>query len=75
MILIARVFARLDAKHFEQCFLAWIESLSEQVEGVVAIDGKTSRRSHDRGNGKKALQRVACMGGRESLGAGTSRGG
>jgi predicted transposase YbfD/YdcC len=55
-----RVFARLDAKQFEQGFLEWVASLSEHIEGVVAIDGKTSRRSHDRSQGKKALHLVSA---------------
>ena len=42
-----RVFARIDAQGFEQCFLRWVHSLNEKISGVVAIDGKTLRRSHD----------------------------
>jgi predicted transposase YbfD/YdcC len=50
-----RVFARIDPKQFETCFLTWIQSVNEKITGVIAIDGKTLRRSHDRTNGKKAL--------------------
>jgi predicted transposase YbfD/YdcC len=55
-----RVFARIDAQQFEQCFLSWVQSLNEKISGVVAIDGKTLRRSHDRGKGKKALHLVSA---------------
>ncbi len=55
-----RVFARLDAQQFEQGFLSWVQSLNEKISGVVAIDGKTLRRSHDRGKGKKALHLVSA---------------
>jgi predicted transposase YbfD/YdcC len=55
-----RVFAHIDAQQFEQCFLSWVQSLNEQIRGVVAIDGKTLRRSHDRGKGKKALHLVSA---------------
>ena len=44
-----RVFARLDAKKFEECFQRWVQETVEPLEGqVIAIDGKTLRRSHDR---------------------------
>jgi predicted transposase YbfD/YdcC len=55
-----RVFARIDAQQFEQCFLSWVQSLNEQISGVVAIDGKTVRRSHDRAKGKQALHLVSA---------------
>lgn len=55
-----RVFARLNPVEFETCFFEWVESLTEKVEGVIAIDGKTLRRSHDKANGKKALHMVSA---------------
>jgi len=55
-----RVFARIDPQQFEQCFLSWVHSLNEKISGVVAIDGKTLRRSHDRAKGKKALHLVSA---------------
>jgi len=42
-----RVFARIDPKQFEGCFFQWVQSLSETITGVIAIDGKTLRGSHD----------------------------
>lgn len=56
-----RVFAMLDAAQFERCFMNWVSAVSELTEGeVVAIDGKTLRRSHDRGDGKSALHLVSA---------------
>jgi predicted transposase YbfD/YdcC len=55
-----RVFARIDPKQFESCFLNWVESVNEKITGVVAIDGKTLRGSHDRGRGKQALHLVSA---------------
>jgi predicted transposase YbfD/YdcC len=54
-----RVFGRLDPDKFEACFLSWVRSLNPIV-GQVAIDGKTSRGSHDKTNGKKALHLVSA---------------
>lgn len=39
------ILATLDAEQFERCFVAWVASLIGVAEGVVAIDGKTVRRS------------------------------
>lgn len=56
-----RVFAVLDAKAFRRCFLTWIRAVSKLTHGqIVAIDGKTLRRSHDRSCGKKALTMVSA---------------
>ena len=55
-----RVFAHLDPVEFEKCFFEWVQGISGKVEGVIAIDGKTSRRSHDKANGKKALHMVSA---------------
>ncbi len=57
---ISRVFSKINSEEFEKCFFTWVESLTERVSGVVAIDGKTLRRSHDGANGKKALHLVSA---------------
>lgn len=44
----ARVFAKLDPAAFQTCFVRWIDAIRDKLPGdVVAIDGKTSRRTHD----------------------------
>ena len=64
-----RVFAMLDAKHFEACFVRWVGGLCRGLEGkVVAIDGKTVRRSHRLGQGAIHLVSAYCGALRVSLG-------
>jgi len=55
-----RVFALIDPKQFEASFVQWVQGISRTVTGVIAIDGKTLRRSHDRQAGKKALHLVSA---------------
>src|SRR6266536_2857102 len=56
-----RVFASLNPEEFRRCFLAWVRAVvGEPGEQVVAIDGKTLRRSHDRRAGKAALHLVSA---------------
>jgi predicted transposase YbfD/YdcC len=55
-----RVFAYLDPVGFEACFFEWVQSISGTVKGVIALDGKTLRRSHDKTNGKTALHMVSA---------------
>jgi predicted transposase YbfD/YdcC len=56
-----RVFALLNARQFQVCFVQWVRAVAEATEGqVVAIDGKTLRRSHDKGIGKEAIQMVSA---------------
>ena len=55
------VFARLDCNDFKRCFAAWVNSIRDATDGeVVAIDGKTLRRSHQRGRGKGPLHLVSA---------------
>src|SRR5579871_2150607 len=55
-----RVFGLIDPKQFEASFVQWVQGISKTVKGVVAIDGKTLRHSHDRGAGKQALHLVSA---------------
>jgi predicted transposase YbfD/YdcC len=54
------VMNRLDPELFSACFTAWAAELRSEAIDLVAIDGKTSRRSHDRSKGKKALHLVSA---------------
>ncbi len=57
----ARVFARLNPEQLQQCFLKWVESISQITVGeIVAIDGKTLRHSYDRSNNKSAIHMVSA---------------
>jgi len=56
-----RLFAALDPEQFQRCFLAWVQAAITQTAGqVIACDGKTVRRSHDRGAGKAAVHMVSA---------------
>ena len=56
-----RVFAALDPEQFQQCFLTWIQAAATITDGqLVALDGKTLRRSHDPGKGKAAIHMVSA---------------
>lgn len=56
-----RIFERMNPNEFQNCFMHWIGYVTEQTKGqVIAIDGKTLRRSHDRSNDKKAIHMVSA---------------
>lgn len=56
-----RVFAALDPVEVEQRFLTWTRAaLAPEAEQVIAIDGKTARRSHDRRNGRSPLHVISA---------------
>lgn len=56
-----RVFSIISPVEFQRSFLNWIKAISESIEReVVAIDGKTSRRSYDKSNGKGAIHMVSA---------------
>lgn len=65
-----RVFSLLDPGQFEDAFREWVKAIQGQIEGVVAIDGKTARRSHDHGAGKKAIHVVSAWARESSLALG-----
>lgn len=55
------VFAALSSAEFEKCLLSWVTSLHEITDGqVVAIDGKTLRRSYDKASSKSAIHMVSA---------------
>ncbi len=54
------IFGALDAQAFQTCFIAWTQALSGAIAGVVAIDGKTVRRSFDRAANKGAIHLVSA---------------
>jgi predicted transposase YbfD/YdcC len=56
-----RVFALLEAEAFQTCFVRWVETVFRVTRGqVLAIDGKTARRSHNRTIGKEAIHLVSA---------------
>ena len=56
-----RVFSLLSPSEFQTCFMAWIQSIRDVTQGeIIAIDGKTLRRSHDRSNKTAAIHMVSA---------------
>jgi len=54
------ILATLDTEAFERCFVAWVAAQTGVPAEVVAIDGKTARRTHDRRKGLKALHTLSA---------------
>jgi len=61
------IFATLDAEHFQRCFVGWVSSLTGVAADVIAIDGKTLRRSHHKKGGKAAIHMVSAFAARQRL--------
>jgi predicted transposase YbfD/YdcC len=51
---------RVDPVMFANCFKGWVAELWPQRHDLIAIDGKTSRRTHDRRNSLKALHTLSA---------------
>lgn len=57
----------LPAQAFSECFVTWVASLRDLDPEIVAIDGKTSRRAHNRDKGQKPLHLVSAWASRQRL--------
>jgi predicted transposase YbfD/YdcC len=61
------ILATLDAEQFQGCFAAWVAAVTGVPEGVVAIDGKTSRRSGRKGASRDSIHMVSAFAARQRL--------
>jgi predicted transposase YbfD/YdcC len=62
------IFAKLDSTEFHKCFSEWVNCLVDSLESqVVALDGKTARRTRDVQSGKKALHVVSAWASQNSM--------
>jgi predicted transposase YbfD/YdcC len=61
------IFATLDAKAFQRCFVAWVAAMTNTPAEVVAIDGKTSRRSYQKKGSKEPIHMVSAFAARQRL--------
>lgn len=55
-----RVFAALQPDGLERCFVEWVETLTATGRELVAVDGKTLRRSFDQAGDKAAIHMVSA---------------
>ena len=55
------VMNRIDPDLFQACFCDWAAALRPDAAKLIAIDGKTTRRSHDRKGGRRALHLVSAF--------------
>jgi predicted transposase YbfD/YdcC len=55
-----RVFAVLEPTKLQQAFMTWMSALANLAEEVIALDGKTIRRSLDRADGTGAIHVVSA---------------
>lgn len=63
-----RFYAALDPVEFSRCFTRWVQSIAEATEGeVIAVDGKTLRRSFDRASKKAAIHMVSAWASKTGL--------
>lgn len=61
------VINALDGELFKTCFTNWVDTLRDGEPDIIAVDGKTSRRSHARGQGREPLHLVSAWATRQRL--------
>ena len=58
-----RVFARLNPRRFQACFLSWSQAVAQLTQGaLVSLDGKTVKASLDRATASSPLHMVSAWG-------------
>src|SRR3954466_7079309 len=61
------IFASLDAEEFQRRFVAWVAAQTGTSAEVIAIDGKTLRRSYQKKAGKAPIHMVSAFAARARL--------
>ena len=57
---LCKLVNRIDPILFGRCFASWVAALWPGRHDLIAIDGKTARRTHDRRKGLKALHTLSA---------------
>jgi predicted transposase YbfD/YdcC len=56
-----RVFARLNPRRFQECFLSWTQAVAQLTQGtLVSLDGKTVKASFDRATAASPLHMLSA---------------
>jgi len=58
---IGRFFRLVEPKSFEKCFTQWVQMIAGEIQGVIALDGKTICNSGNAFNEKKASHIVTAF--------------
>jgi hypothetical protein len=61
------IFTTLDAEAFRRCFVDWVAALTKTPVEVIAIDGKTVRRSGSKTKSKTPIYMVSAFAVRRRL--------
>jgi predicted transposase YbfD/YdcC len=61
------ILATLDAEQFQRCFVAWVAALTRVPVEVIAIDGKTLRRSYQKKGAKAPIHMISAFAARQRL--------
>lgn len=64
---LGEVIRAVDPGLFKACFTSWVEGLRQSEPDVIAIDGKTSRRTQARKQGREPLHLVSAWASRQRL--------
>jgi predicted transposase YbfD/YdcC len=64
---LGEIFAALDAEAFQRCFASWVSAMTGIAADVIAIDGKTSRRSYKAKGAGDAIHMVSAFAAKQRL--------
>jgi predicted transposase YbfD/YdcC len=64
---LGEIFAVLDAETFQRCFVSWVSAITKVPAELIAIDGKTSRRSYKKKGANDAIHVVSAFAARQRL--------